>query len=116
MTLWVLTLGQIELGGGHSAPGADVRPSPGGGPCTGAAQSARPVMDFRDLRRTLLYIRYGAEPEAFTRILERIVSNWPRLGRPAGCLDITVHAHVFGRPMGAIEFLNSLELVKRYGE
>ena len=63
-----------------------------------------------------LYIRYGAEPEAFTRILERIVSNWPRLGRPAGCLDITVHAHVFGRPMGAIEFMNSLELVKRYSE
>jgi hypothetical protein len=63
-----------------------------------------------------LYIRYGAEPEAFTRILERIVSNWPRLGRPAGCLDITVHAHVFGRPMGAIEFMNSLELVKRYDE
>jgi hypothetical protein len=63
-----------------------------------------------------LYVRYGAEPEAFTRILERIVSNWPRLGRPAGCLDITVHAHVFGRPMGAIEFMNSLELVKRYDE
>jgi hypothetical protein len=31
-----------------------------------------------------LYVRYGAEPEAFTRILERIVGNWPRLGRPAG--------------------------------
>jgi len=63
-----------------------------------------------------LYVRYGAEPEAFTRILERIVSNWPRLGRPAGCLDITVHAHVFGRPFGAIEFMNSLETAKRYEE
>lgn len=63
-----------------------------------------------------LYIRYGAEPEAFTRILERIVSNWPRLGRPAGCLDITVHAHVFGRPFGAIEFMNCLETARRYEE
>ena len=63
-----------------------------------------------------LYVRYGAEPEAFTRILERIVGNWPRLGRPAGCLDITVHAHVFGRPFGAIEFMNCLEAARRYGE
>ena len=63
-----------------------------------------------------LYVRYGAEPEAFTRILERIVSNWPRLGRPAGCLDITVHAHVFGRPFGAIELMNCLETARRYEE
>ena len=63
-----------------------------------------------------LYVRYGSEPDAFTRILERIVSNWPRLGRPAGCLDITVHAHVFGRPFGAIEFLNSLETARRYSD
>jgi hypothetical protein len=63
-----------------------------------------------------LYVRYGAEPEAFTRILERIVGNWPRLGLPAGCLDITVHAHVFGRPFGAIEFMNCLEAARRYEE
>jgi peptidoglycan/xylan/chitin deacetylase (PgdA/CDA1 family) len=63
-----------------------------------------------------LYVRYGSEPEAFTRILERIVAGWPKLGRPAGCLDITVHAHVFGRPIGAIEFLNALEVVRRYGD
>jgi len=30
------------------------------------------------------------------------------------CLDITVHAHVFGRPMGAIEFARSLALVQRH--
>jgi peptidoglycan/xylan/chitin deacetylase (PgdA/CDA1 family) len=63
-----------------------------------------------------LYVRYGSEPDAFTRILERIVSNWPRLGRPPGCLDITVHAHVFGRPFGAIEFMNSLEAARRYSD
>jgi hypothetical protein len=60
-----------------------------------------------------LYVRHGAEPEAFTRIFERIVAGWPLLGRPAGCLDITVHAHVFGRPYGAIEFLKTLEAAKR---
>jgi peptidoglycan/xylan/chitin deacetylase (PgdA/CDA1 family) len=63
-----------------------------------------------------LYVRYGSEPEAFTRTLERIVAGWPRLGRRPGCLDITVHAHVFGRPMGAIEFAKSLELAGRYSE
>src|SRR5262249_59968612 len=63
-----------------------------------------------------LYVRYGSEPEAYTRILERILSNWPRLGRPAACLDVTVHSHVFGRPLGAIEFMNSLETVRRCGD
>jgi len=63
-----------------------------------------------------LYVRYGSQPETFTRILERIVGNWPRLGRPAACLDITVHAHIFGRPMGALEFANSLEVARRYGD
>ena len=63
-----------------------------------------------------LYIRYGSEPEAFTRTLERIVINWPRLGRHPGCLDITVHAHVFGRPMGAIEFMNALEVARRHAD
>jgi hypothetical protein len=79
----------------------------------GAIAAVPFTMEVNDMP---LYVRYGAEPEAFTRILERIVSNWPRLGRPAGCLDITVHAHVFGRPFGAIEFMNCLETAKRYEE
>ena len=79
----------------------------------GAITAVPFTMEVNDMP---LYIRYGAEPEAFTRILERIVGNWPRLGRPAGCLDITVHAHVFGRPFGAIEFMNCLEAAQRYEE
>jgi hypothetical protein len=35
------------------------------------------------------------------------------LGSPFGCLDITVHAHVFGRPYGALALLDSLAVVKR---
>ena len=61
-----------------------------------------------------LYVRYGNEPEAFTRTLARIVESWDRLGNPPACLDITVHAHVFGRPYGAIALLNSLALVRRH--
>ena len=63
-----------------------------------------------------LYVRYGNEPDAFTRILERLVVNWPRLGRPAGCLDITVHAHVFGRPFGAVEFMSALDVARRHSD
>jgi peptidoglycan/xylan/chitin deacetylase (PgdA/CDA1 family) len=78
----------------------------------GGAITAVPfTMEVNDMP---LYVRYGAEPEAFTRTFERIVGNWPRLGLPNGCLDITVHAHVFGRPFGAIEFMKCLEAARRY--
>lgn len=60
-----------------------------------------------------LYVRYGNEPDAFTRTLARIVEGWPALGCPTACLDMTVHAHVFGRPYGAIAFLDSIALVQR---
>jgi peptidoglycan/xylan/chitin deacetylase (PgdA/CDA1 family) len=62
-----------------------------------------------------LYVRYGNEPDAFTRTLARIVEGWNRLGSPFACLDITVHAHVFGRPYGAIALLDSLALVRQHG-
>ena len=60
-----------------------------------------------------LYVRYGNEPDAFSRTLGKIVDGWPRLGSPHGCLDITVHAHVFGRPYGALALLDALAMVKR---
>ena len=66
-----------------------------------------------------LYVRYGNEPESFPRTLEKIVSGWPRLaspslGSPHACLDITVHAHVFGRPYGALALLDALAVIRRY--
>jgi peptidoglycan/xylan/chitin deacetylase (PgdA/CDA1 family) len=60
-----------------------------------------------------LYVRYGNESDAFTRTLARIVEGWPRLGSPYACLDITVHAHVFGRPYGALALLDALAVVQR---
>ena len=59
-------------------------------------------------------VRYGNEPEAYTRTLGRILEYWPSLPPRPACLDITVHAHVYGRPMGAIEFARSLALVKQH--
>jgi peptidoglycan/xylan/chitin deacetylase (PgdA/CDA1 family) len=63
-----------------------------------------------------LYIRYGSEPEAYTRILERLLANWPDAAKRPSCLDLTIHAHVFGRPYGIIEFAKSLDVAKQYGD
>lgn len=60
-----------------------------------------------------LYVRYGSEPEAFTRILQRILEGYPAISDKPFCLDLTVHAHVFGRPYGAIEFARSLDIARQ---
>lgn len=59
-----------------------------------------------------LYVRYGSEPEAFSRIFTRIVADWPAIGARPGCLDLTVHAHVFGRPYGLIELRRSIAIAR----
>jgi peptidoglycan/xylan/chitin deacetylase (PgdA/CDA1 family) len=59
-----------------------------------------------------LCVRYGNEPNAFVRILSSILEGWSTIGNPLGCLDITAHAHVFGRPAGAIAFKRAIELAK----
>lgn len=63
-----------------------------------------------------LSVRYGQEPAAFSRILETVVAGWPRLGNRPGCVDITVHAHVYGRPAGALALIDALDVAKRYAE
>ncbi len=63
-----------------------------------------------------LYVRYGNEPGAFTAILLRLLDGWQAPdGRPF-CLDITAHAHVFGRPFGALEFREALRIAKARAE
>ncbi|EJW12116.1 polysaccharide deacetylase [Rhodovulum sp. PH10] len=61
-----------------------------------------------------LYIKHGGKPEDYTAVLERLVTGWPAIGNRPGCIDVTIHAHVFGRPAGAIEFARSLALVKSH--
>jgi len=65
-------------------------------------------MEINDLPLT---IRYGNAAEVFTQSLQRILENSHRVVHKA-CLDVTVHAHVFGRPAGAIEFDLSLALLQ----
>lgn len=60
-----------------------------------------------------LSIRYGNEPDAFVRMLKSILDGWSDIGSPAACLDITAHAHVFGRPAGAMAFKTALKLAKQ---
>ena len=68
------------------------------------------TMDINDLP---IALRYGHEPEAFTRRLARILDRWHEIGSPLATIDVTAHAHVFGRPAGAIEFKAAIDMVKR---
>lgn len=67
------------------------------------------TMEVNDLP---LYIRYGNEPEAFTKILTRILDGFSESHTSRMILDITAHAHVFGRPFGAIEFRKAVETAR----
>ncbi len=48
-----------------------------------------------------LHVKHGNEPDALARVLDRILIGWKDFQKPA-CLDITAHAHVFGRPPGVM--------------
>ncbi|MCH2548924.1 MAG: polysaccharide deacetylase family protein [Alphaproteobacteria bacterium] len=67
------------------------------------------TMEVNDLP---LYMRFGNPPEVFSQTLRRIVENYSEIGSPPAVLDITAHAHVFGRPFGAIEIKAAIDIVK----
>jgi peptidoglycan/xylan/chitin deacetylase (PgdA/CDA1 family) len=67
------------------------------------------TMEINDLP---LYMRFGNPPEVYSATLKRIVEGYPSIGSPPAVIDITAHAHVFGRPYGAIEFKAAIDLVK----
>jgi hypothetical protein len=69
------------------------------------------TMEVNDMPHS---VRYGNEPAAFTATFERIVNDWPAPDARPYCLDITVHAHVFGRPFGAVEFASTLAVARRH--
>jgi len=58
-----------------------------------------------------MYVRYGNPPHTYNQVLNRII-EWYKTHKTIACLDVTVHAHVFGRPYGAIEFEEALDTVK----
>ena len=57
-------------------------------------------------------VRYGNDPASYVGILTEILDGWPSIATRPACLDVTVHAHVYGRPYGALAFKKSLELLK----
>ena len=67
------------------------------------------TMEINDLP---LYMRFGNPPEVYSGTLKRIVENYATIGSPPAVIDITAHAHVFGRPFGAIEIKAAIDLVK----
>jgi hypothetical protein len=60
-----------------------------------------------------LCIRYGHEPEAYVRTLCALLDGWPEIGSPPACLDLTAHAHVFGRPAGAMAFKKAIRCAQQ---
>ena len=59
-----------------------------------------------------LCIRYGHAPDAFVHTLKSLLDGWSEIGNPSACLDLTAHAHVFGRPAGAIAFKQAIQLAQ----
>jgi Polysaccharide deacetylase len=60
-----------------------------------------------------LSIRYGNEPDMFVRVLRSMLEGWGDIRSPAACLDMTAHAHVFGRPAGAMAFKAAIKLAQQ---
>ncbi len=60
-----------------------------------------------------LSVRYGNGPDAFVHALSYILDGWAEIRRPAACLDLTAHAHVFGRPTGAIAFKKAIKIAQQ---
>jgi peptidoglycan/xylan/chitin deacetylase (PgdA/CDA1 family) len=59
-----------------------------------------------------LCIRYGHSPDAFVRTLQAMLDGWSDIRDPSACIDLTAHAHVFGRPAGAIAFKQAIRLAQ----
>lgn len=60
-----------------------------------------------------LYVRYGNPPETFTSVLERLLDEWfEKEPDERGFLDVSAHAHVFGRPIGAVEYRRAIKMIK----
>jgi peptidoglycan/xylan/chitin deacetylase (PgdA/CDA1 family) len=69
------------------------------------------TMEVNDFPHT---VRYGNDPASFSTILGDILTGWPSLGNRPACLDITAHAHVYGRPYGALAFRRALDELKAH--
>ena len=62
------------------------------------------------------FMRYGRMPESMLEMFEGIVTRGLARGREPFIVDVTVHAHIFGRPGGAWVFERIAELTAKNRE
>jgi peptidoglycan/xylan/chitin deacetylase (PgdA/CDA1 family) len=63
-----------------------------------------------------LSIRYGNEPDAFASALISVLEEGGRPGTRPACADMTVHAHIFGRPAGIGAFRRAIGAVRDHAD
>jgi peptidoglycan/xylan/chitin deacetylase (PgdA/CDA1 family) len=59
-----------------------------------------------------MYVRYGNPPRAMVDVFEDTLAALVKGEPGAGKIDVTAHAHVFGRPSGAWAFERIIEIAK----
>lgn len=69
------------------------------------------TMEANDLP---LHVRHGQLPDQFVATVRGVVDGWFATHEESGCLDVTVHAHVFGRPLGAAAFEAALSVIRSH--
>lgn len=60
-----------------------------------------------------LHLGLGTPVATYSQTLERMLDRWYARHAEPACLDVTVHAHVFGRVSGAMEFEQAIEIAKQ---
>jgi peptidoglycan/xylan/chitin deacetylase (PgdA/CDA1 family) len=60
-----------------------------------------------------LHVKHGNETGVFVRALDTILDGWSEIANKPACLDITAHAHVFGRPPGIIAMKRAIRRVQQ---
>lgn len=68
------------------------------------------TMEINDMP---LYVRYGNPPGAYYETFRRMIGGWYQYHREPCTFDVTIHAHVFGRPFGLAEFSQVLDDLRR---
>ena len=56
------------------------------------------TMEINDLPHAM---RYGRSPRQFIELFDDLIAQAPAIGEEALLIDVTAHAHVYGRPAGA---------------
>lgn len=67
------------------------------------------TMEVNDLP---LHIRYGNPPRQMVEVFEDALSYLRRQSNEVAKIDVTVHAHVFGRPAGVWAYERIIEMVR----